>query len=1021
MRPLKLIINAFGPYANTQVFDFQLLGERNLFLITGDIGAGKTTIFDAICCTLYGETSGGERTVEEMRSHHALAETETEITLEFSIQGDLFRAWFSPKQKVPKKKGEGFTEKTIQSALYQIDFVEQASEEATLLCESISKTKPQIEALIGFNVNQFRQVMMLAQGKFRELLNANSTDREAILKSLVDTEFLSRFERQLKNMEISLKKKVLDLESQIKGLLKSESIDNADVLPPQLEEIKQQCLLADKEINAAELIRSQAEITLNQAVELNKLFKQQQDLLIEQQSMTEQKDGIDSLKISLTNHTEAEKHWSDFRLFEEANKAFLASNTALDKAQKKHDTLTKKASQTAETLSQQEKQKPVQEQRKIELQSLIQINKSLATLTMDKQKQQHAITTFNTAQQTIMLAEKTRQDESRQLEKIEVELATLNQIDADLVETKHQLDHHKKLLKRLNRIEEKQKAQQISEQKVSGYQEQLTQQSTQYQSLKETLQELEQAQQQELASHLANQLEEDKPCTVCGSHEHPIPAIVPAHVPTNMQIESAKKACLEQENTLAVLKEKAEQQKIDLAGINGILDELLNASPKIEHSLATCKAEISTLKKQSKVITLQVEQKKYLSQQQGSLKNTLKKANDEINQQRVQFNEKQSLVNILDGQVNSQLKIIPSQYQGKKDLKPEIIQLELQIEEFKQRLEALTIANQIAEQSLNEALGTFNSAKTQQEKTINDLTGKETTINHAIASSIFTDINALKKARLPEHEVQYKKEKIDFFSKQSQRIEIQLNKLNTQLLNKTNPDIAPLQSAYKQAQFNKGELLKQKGSLDERFNIINTLIKKVAKEKDKLKATIEEYQQTSHLASIANGSGYQGSKLSFSRYLLGRLLDEILQAASSRLDVMSEGRYQLTRKLDQSNKKIAFGLDIELTDAYTGKKRSVNTFSGGEGFLASLSLALGLSEVVQNNAGGIQLDTLFVDEGFGSLNDEALEQAINVLTALSGDGRLVGVISHVAELKERIDTQLVVSKTAYGSSAEFVL
>ena len=200
-----------------------------------------------------------------------------------------------------------------------------------------------------------------------------------------------------------------------------------------------------------------------------------------------------------------------------------------------------------------------------------------------------------------------------------------------------------------------------------------------------------------------------------------------------------------------------------------------------------------------------------------------------------------------------------------------------------------------------------------------------------------------------------------------------------------------------------------------------TLIKTITRETQRLKLVTEEYEQASHLSKIANGSGYQGSKLSFSRYLLGRLLDEILQAASIRLNIMSEGRYQLTRKLNQSNNRSAFGLDIELTDAYTGQKRSVNTFSGGEGFLASLSLALGLSEVVQNNAGGIQLDTLFIDEGFGSLNDEALEQAINVLTTLSGDGRLVGVISHVNELKERIDAQLVVSKTTYGSSAEFVL
>ena len=166
MKPLKLKMQAFGPYAGTEIIDFQLLGERNLFLITGDIGAGKTTIFDAICCALYDETSGGERKVEEMRSHHALSSISTEITLDFAMQSDLFRAYFSPKQQVAKKRGDGETEQAVISALYKLDEIDQPSEEATLIAESITQTKKEIKALLGFDVKQFRQVMMLAQGKF---------------------------------------------------------------------------------------------------------------------------------------------------------------------------------------------------------------------------------------------------------------------------------------------------------------------------------------------------------------------------------------------------------------------------------------------------------------------------------------------------------------------------------------------------------------------------------------------------------------------------------------------------------------------------------------------------------------------------------------------------------------------------------------------------------------------------------------------------------------------------------------
>ncbi|MCK5189641.1 MAG: hypothetical protein KAR12_06260, partial [Methylococcales bacterium] len=431
---------------------------------------------------------------------------------------------------------------------------------------------------------------------------------------------------------------------------------------------------------------------------------------------------------------------------------------------------------------------------------------------------------------------------------------------------------------------------------------------------------------------------------------------------------------------------QSEKQKLNLAGINSVLKELLNASPEIETNVQDCKAEISELTHQHKAIILQIEQRKTLIEQQSKLKKTLKTGDQELVNLRFEFNDKQSHVNTLEGQIKSQLKTIPQHFQDKANLNKEINALEKLITQFDSDLNKLSLAHQTTQQSVDTALGTLNSAKIQHKSSVVDFNNKESIINRAIEASTFTDITALKIARLPEHEVLSNKQQTENYRKETLRIETQLNELSPQLKDKTNPELAPLESAYQQAQSQKNECLKQKGKLDERFKVIDTLIKKVAKEKQCLKTATEDYEQASHLSRIANGTGYQGSKLSFSRYLLGRLLDEILQAASIRLDIMSEGRYQLTRKLDQSNNRSAFGLDIELTDAYTGQKRSVNTFSGGEGFIASLSLALGLSEVVQNNAGGIQLDTLFIDEGFGSLNDEALEQAITVLTRLSGDG-----------------------------------
>lgn len=1021
MRPLHLKISAFGPYADHQIFDFQLLGERNLFLVTGDIGAGKTTVFDAICCALYGETSGGERTVEDMRSHHALAETRTEITLDFSIQGALYRAWFSPKQQIPKKRGEGFTEQTVQSAIYQIDFAEQAVEEATLICESIRNTKPEVEALIGFNVNQFRQVVMLAQGKFRELLTANSADREEILKTLVDTEFLSRFERKLKTLEIELKQKVTDLESQIKGLLKSENVDSVDSLLPQQLEVKQLCAETDKDINLAEAIRLKAETELNQAIAVNRLFEQQKQLLAAKKNLEKQKGIIDALALSLKAHANAEKLWPDYRLFEEAEKAWALLNTALTEAEEYQQKCNQLALKTAHELDSLETGKQTQEQNKLELHALKQTSEALSALAVNKKNQQQAISLLNRSEQQVLLSEKNAQENQQRFESNETAINDLSACGTALIETQHQLAQKKDQLKQLKRIEDTVKNQHQTEIFVNDLLEQLTRQQLTCQSAEDSLLQLEHARLQDMASHLAKQLETGKACTVCGSHDHPIPATPPPHIPSNQQIDEAKQQLKTEKEKLLTLQQQSEKQQHKLAGIVSVLAELTYSLSAEEMNTDACTKEIYDLSQQLKSISLLVNKKQALQQDQIQLKQSLKVIDAELTDFRSQLNEHRSQVSSLEGQIQNQLKTIPKQYQDEPNLNQQISLLDQDIVRFDQQFKAVSQANQSAQQLLNTAIGRLNSTKAQQQQSTDDFNDKKNIINRAIEQSCFADLAELKSARLPEQEFLSQTEQWQSHQKDTLKVETQLNELAPQLANKTQLDSVSLENQYRQAQAKKNELLKQKGQLDQRFTVLDNLIKKVAAETDNLKTVTEKYQQTSHLSKIANGSGYQGSKLSFSRFLLGRLLDEILQVASGRLAIMSEGRYQLTRKLDQSNKQSAFGLDIELVDAYTGQKRPVNTFSGGEGFLASLSLALGLSEVVQNNAGGIHLDTLFIDEGFGSLNDEALEQAINVLTALSGNGRLVAVISHVSELKERIDAQLVVRKTSKGSSAEFVV
>jgi len=743
--------------------------------------------------------------------------------------------------------------------------------------------------------------------------------------------------------------------------------------------------------------------------------------MVEQQTLAEQKGLMSVIDAALKEHSEAEKLWPEYCLYQEAQNALKIANANLTKAREEQAANAKSAETAAKMLMHIEAEKPAQEQRKLEYHTLQQINKALVSLAADRKNHRLALRQLERAQQNCLQNESDLRNKNEQLEQTTDALAALSQCDTLLVSTKNSLEKKQEQFKLLKRIEEQQTLQICSAEEADRLNQRLHEQAHLVESLKANLQQLEQKRLQDIASHLAGRLQEGQACVVCGSLHHPAPAIRPEHVPSEANIEQAATELQKQEKALLKLREQHAQTEKKLAGIESLLKELIGSLENDPVTISQCAEAIQTLTRQKQQIKLQLQQKNAMQQQQIELKAAIKAVEAILTGDRQQQNDYQTQVSLLAGQINSQLKNIPENYQDKTDINANMAALAHTIQQFDERLTELSSAHQNAQQKLNTSLGALNSAQTQQQYSANDFQLKENRLQQALADSPFADLAALKSARLPEHEVIQKKEQLTYHQQETLRIQTQLEELCPQLADKTQPDLGPLEIAYHEAQSRKNSLLEQKGQLEQHRSALARLIQKIASETERLNRVMQDYQQASHLSQIANGSGYQGSKLSFSRYLLGRLLDEILAAASTRLDIMSEGRYQLIRKRDQSNKKSAFGLDIELIDAYTGQKRSVNTFSGGEGFLASLSLALGLSEVVQNNAGGIQLDTLFIDEGFGSLNDEALEQAINVLTTLSGDGRLVGVISHVNELRERIDAQLVVSKTAKGSSAEFVM
>ena len=967
MRPLQLTMTAFGPFAATEVLDFTRLGENPLFLINGPTGSGKTTILDAICFALYGKTTGDEREGSQMRCDLSKADQLTEVVLTFEFAARRFRIRRVPEQQRPKARGEGTTTQSPEAQLY-----DQLSngEEKLLVSSKVTEATAFIEDLTGLSVDQFRQVMVLPQGKFRQLLLAESAEREKIFSQLFQTRIYKKLEESLKEQSATIRREREDLLQLRQGILEAADLETVDHLQEQLQQIKPQVSLAKEQKESKERVATETGQALSHAKRLHDDIARLSAVTMELEALQQQLPEIDSQKQRLQWEEQATKLKPVFTDLQRCDREMQQAVDGVSRAVEQRQVAANRL-ENAELRSKESQQWQTELER--------------------KQMQAAQLTDYHGRAQQLAearskLTEIQRQHATARFHLNCREFFERQRLARLVSELQHQIKRQKSHLSRI---------------KSKG--EQLRQQSERVQQLAK---EVELRWHHGQAAILAAELQEGSSCPVCGSKKHPNPARSEDPLPSQQQLEQARNNYQQALEALQQTRDEyaAEQAKLrelesDLKLLKSEdLDEQQQEQIDLERQLRDLQLEAKNLS-----VVLPTEQQS-LSFDLATLQSNVESAREII-------------VNS-EAQVAAAERELPAEYRQPGALEQAEAVLQKQIEQLQRQIDTARKAQQDALGDVKGAEAAVAAADQQRTKAVQNLESSSAARDYALLGSPFESEQQFLEALLDETALLQLKAQIESFESAVQQLRGRQQQLQEALHDQQQPDLPQLERKLQQAEQEKNLATSEWQQLDKRLSLLDSTDQKLREASARQAELEKQYAVVGTLSDVANGQ--TGHKISLQRFVLSVLLEDVLIEASHRLSLMSKGRYQLLRKEDRAKGNKASGLELEVEDAYTGKVRSVATLSGGESFMAALSLALGLSDVVQAYAGGIRLDTLFIDEGFGSLDPESLDLAVRTLVDLQATGRMVGVISHVAELKEQLPLRIDVLTDRLGSRAKVV-
>ena len=926
MKPLKLTMSAFGSYAGKNVIDFTGQ-QQGIFLITGDTGAGKTTIFDAITYALYNQTSGGERNGNMMRSQYAQPETETYVELEFLYRGQTYRVRRNPDYKITKtlKNGKIREQKVPHS-------VELTLPDGTVFPEKKNATDAKIIEILGLTADQFSQIVMIAQGDFLKLLYTKSDERKMIFSKLFRTDIYWKIQE-------NLRRKSMEMDERIQENDRAFEQEKSRIIP-----------LSESE-----------EIPLDELVE--RLRERLKDALKEQNL---RRANVEELNKKITKYEEINKLFVSLEKIRQTGKELEARRVeSKERRQQIENALKADKVLVAE-------QQNLRQQQAVE-QSVQAIAKMEETLTNNQEMFETLKTQLQEVEaeqkreaadiQKKMLALEQSFPSYEALQNARSEEQQAKKVWEDLGKTSEESFHKKEA--GIAALKEQQKRQeQIVEQTKKNWEQtslSASESAKHYEHMYEAFLK-------EQAGILAENLSAGCPCPVCGSTVHPDPAKLSDHAVTELEVEQAKKtrAAAEDKRNLAYAAfeaEKTEKQK------------LAQAVEKEEADFVLAQ-------------TIAKQQRKEAEQNYVSLRKIAEQIREKL--------------------------VYPSLAEAKKHyaaMQKALAAAEQEIERKRQKVSELA-----------EAMNTLKGQKLAEEE--NQKTAKKLAVKtekeyaKLLEKSGFVSEETYHLAILPERSRSKLEREEKEYESQCLRQQSEQKLLEKQVSGKTYTDTTELNEQLKAEKQALKETEKTYMELRTAYENDRSVLQNCAVYLEKGKKLESEDQIIKSLSKTANGRLSGSAKIDFETYIQRQYFKQIIHEANKRLLTMSNHQFILKLKEEaNTGRKTNEGLDLSVYSLVTDSERDVKTLSGGESFLAALAMALGLSDIVERSAGAIHPDMMFIDEGFGSLDAQSRQQAIEVLAELAGDSRMVGIISHVTELKEQIDRKLVVSRTDKGSRA----
>ncbi len=1026
MKPLKLTVQGFGPFADRHEIDFGRVSAAPLFGFYGTTGSGKTSVLDAICFALFGESSGGERDRETLRSDYASPEQDSFVSLVFSVGPKSYFIHRIPEYEKKKLRGEGTTQQKHEAWLFDVSGIDPqdidlVNNPGALLAErKVKNVQEKVSGILGYNASQFRQVVMLPQGKFRDFLTANSKSRSEILRQLFDMSLYERLEDSLKQRGKFLKDELSTVSSERDGVLLASGLETIEDVRKQRETMAGELTGLKTSIEAQDKVIVQAVQGLEKARKLNELFTKLEQARAAQKRLDLQQDQIrqDEARVARCKkamvmgaaaeklfHARAEKLTSEQKLLEMQNQRKTKAHEfqKLDEAfqqsmarQAQRDGYEATVLQAGQFMEVLAAQLPLQQELAAALREKQDREKQTAKLEAQLE---------GAEKQLKQAAEASQQLKTDQMQQVSLENAVLL--------LKAQLGQYDKWQDKQGQFAT-----------VSGRLDQAKQdwevaQKT-FRETDERFRVLEQHFHASQAAILAQGLEQGLPCPVCGGADHPAPARLDstqeglgeaAFKQARGQWEAASKNQYQAANDLKQLETRFAELGKECAALEGELQSFMGGKADIGSLKQKLSDEMQLLQGLEKSIT----QGMRLAGEYGALEKQQQELAERLARFRQLLEEVSGSYIRKQAQANAALQGIPEELQQQETLEKYFKDAKEKRDQSVADHERVTAARQQGSIGLGSLQEQEKSLLASHEVRIAAFGCADQEFTAQLALQGFATEQDYLDALLQAEILQELEDRITSYGQQKKVVEEQLERYNALIAGQEMPAITSLEKVAAQEQEARNGLQKLFTGLEGDCDRLKQTEKHYQEKTAAFEKLDQQYRRAQTLSDIANGAGDNQRKIRLVDWLLSSYFDDVLAQANLRFTKMTNQQFRLHRKLEKGKGRGVSGLDIEVYDDWSGKSRPSVSLSGGESFLAALALALGLADVVQQESGGVVLEAIFIDEGFGHLDEEALDQALNILTDLSGKNRTVGIISHVEEVKRRVPAGFDIIPSPSGS------